>query len=127
MLHSIGTHNIQILRANRSYPEIGGLGWTYNHAPFYLIGKDIFIVVSTPHGRALKSGVSLITRSKNGYEWDKPKIIFPIYFDYHKSDKYVDVKNLIMHQRMAFHVSTNGKLLVFGRTEGTMVMGLVEL
>ena len=121
MLHSIGTHNIQILRANRSYPESAeGLGWTYNHAPFLSYWKGYFYCqyLSTPMGEHSSPGVSLITRSKDGYEWDKPKIIFPIYFDYHKSDKYVDVKNLIMHQRMAFHVSTNGKLLVFGHYGG---------
>lgn len=121
MLPSIGTHNFQILRANRSYPESAdGLGWTYNHAPFLSYWKGSFYCqyLSTPMGEHSNPGVSLITRSKNGFDWEKPKIIFPIYFDYQKSEKYVDVKNKIMHQRMAFFVSSNGKLLVFGHYGG---------
>ena len=121
MLPSIGTHNFQILRANRSYPDLADdLGWTYNHAPNLAYWNGFFWCqyLSTPMGEHSAPGISLITKSKDGVHWEKPKIIFPIYFYYEKAQKYVEVKNTIMHQRMAFYVAPNGKLLVFGHYGG---------
>lgn len=121
MLPSIGTHNFQILRANRSYPALADdLGWTYNHAPNLAYWNGFFWCqyLSTPMGEHSEPGVSLITKSKDGVHWEKPKIIFPIYFFYEKGHKYVEIKNSIMHQRMAFYVAPNEKLLVFGHYGG---------
>lgn len=121
MLPAIGTHNFQILRANRSYPAISDdLGWTYNHAPNLAYWNGFFWCqyLSTPMGEHSEPGISLIAKSKDGILWEKPKIVFPIYFYYEKAQKYVEVKNTIMHQRMAFYVAPNGKLLVFGHYGG---------
>tara|TARA_B100001059_G_scaffold221906_1_gene245343 strand:+ start:6004 stop:7833 length:1830 start_codon:yes stop_codon:yes gene_type:complete len=121
MLPAIGTHNFQILRANRSYPAMADdLGWTYNHAPNLAYWNGFFWCqyLSTPMGEHSEPGISLITKSKDGILWEKPKIIFPIYFYYKKAQKYIEVKNTIMHQRMAFYVAPNGKLLAFGHYGG---------
>tara|TARA_A100001015_G_scaffold305400_1_gene398075 strand:+ start:183 stop:524 length:342 start_codon:yes stop_codon:yes gene_type:complete len=40
---AIGAKNFQILRANRSYPDLSdNIGWTYNHAPMLAYWKVFF-------------------------------------------------------------------------------------
>ena len=68
MRPAIGTQNYQILRANRSYPELAeGTGWTYNHAPMlaYWNGHFICEYLSTPVGEHSSPGITLITKSKD--------------------------------------------------------------
>ena len=122
MRPAVGTQNYQILRANRSHPEEAeGTGWTYNHAPMLAYWKGYFICeyLSTPMGEHSSPGVTLVTKSKNGIKWDKPHIIFPIYFTTGITDDgKLEVKDYHMHQRMGFHVAPNGRLLVMAHYGG---------
>ena len=70
--------------------------------------------LSTPMGEHSDPGITFLVKSRDGINWEKPKVVFPVYFFYEKSEKYVDVKNQIMHQRMGFYIAPNGKFLVFG-------------
>lgn len=121
MRPAIGTQNYQILRANRAYPELAeGTGWTYNHAPMlaYWNGHFICEYLSTPMGEHSAPGVTLITKSKDGMNWEKPQIAFPIYFTYERTDSYVEVNDIHMHQRMGFYVAPDGRLLVMAHYGG---------
>lgn len=114
MKPAIGVQNYQILRANRSYPEMSdGLGWTYNHAPnlAYWNDKFYFHYLSNPTGEHIAPGATLITSSTDGKNWKKPQLAFPIYFT-SKSDASIDFQ--FMHQRMGFYVAPNGRLLTMG-------------
>lgn len=118
----VGTHNIQIFRANREHPELAeGFGWTYNHAPMLAYWNNTFYVeyLSDKVGESVPPGQTLLLKSKDGYNWSKPEVIFPIYRvpDGTKKDNYPGVaKNLdaVMHQRMGFYTSSKNKLLVLG-------------
>ena len=122
MRPAVGTQNFQILRANRSYPEDAeGTGWTYNHAPMlaYWNGHFICEYLSTPMGEHSAPGVTLITKSRDGMNWDKPQIVFPIYFTPGISDEgKLEVNDYHMHQRMGFYVAPNGRLLVMAHYGG---------
>lgn len=117
MRPAVGTQNYQILRANRSYPELAdGLGWTYNHAPMLAYWNGYFICqyLSNPMGEHWAPGVTLITKSENGILWEKPRIVFPVYTTIDNTEGKMMAINEIMHQRMGFHVAPNGRLLVMG-------------
>lgn len=121
MRPAIGTQNYQILRANRTKPEMAeGMGWTYNHAPMlaYWNGHFICQYLSNPMGEHVPPGVTLIAKSKDGMHWEKPQIAFPIYFTSGLIDDELAIQNHYMHQRMGFHVAPNGKLLVMGHYGG---------
>jgi len=69
MRPAIGTQNYQILRANRTNPEMAeGTGWTYNHAPMlaYWNGHFICEYLSNPMGEHVPPGVTLVVKSKDG-------------------------------------------------------------
>ena len=117
MRPAIGTQNYQILRANRTNPEMAeGTGWTYNHAPMLAYWNGYFICeyLSNPMGEHVPPGVTLVVKSKDGMNWEKPQIVFPIYFTAELIDNKLTVQNQFMHQRMGFYVAPNGKLLVMG-------------
>ena len=122
MRPAVGTLNFQILRANRSYPEKAeGTGWTYNHAPMLAHWNGHFICeyLSTPMGEHCSPGITLITKSPDGTNWDKPQIAFPIYFTSGLSDGgKLEVTNYHMHQRMGFYVAPNQKLLIMAHYGG---------
>ena len=114
---AVGTHNYQILRANRTHPEWADrMGWTYNHAPMlaYWNGHFLCHYLSTPMGEHNPPGVTLMSRSKDGISWEIPEVIFPVYSTAKPGGKYSEVKNQFMHQRMGFYVTPNGRLLVMG-------------
>ena len=122
MRPAVGTHNYQILRANRSYPEMAeGTGWTYNHAPMLAYWKGHFICeyLSNPVGEHSSPGITLITKSKDGVNWEKPQIVFPIYFTPGITDGgNLEINDYHMHQRMGFYVAPNGKLLIMAHYGG---------
>lgn len=122
MRPAIGTQNYQILRANRSHPEAAeGTGWTYNHAPMlaYWNGHFICEYLSTPVGEHSSPGITLVTKSQDGINWEKPQIVFPIYFTPGLTDGgNIEINDYHMHQRMGFHVAPNGKLLVMAHYGG---------
>lgn len=122
MRPAVGTQNYQILRANRSHPEEAeGTGWTYNHAPMlaYWNGHFICEYLSTPAGEHSSPGITLIAKSKDGMNWEKPQIVFPIYFTPGKTDGgNLEMNDYHMHQRMGFHVAPNGRLLIMAHYGG---------
>ncbi len=122
MRPAVGTQNYQILRANRSHPEEAeGTGWTYNHAPMLAYWNDHFICeyLSTPVGEHSSPGITLITKSGDGVNWDKPRIAFPIYFTSRLAEGgNLEIIHYHMHQRMGFHVAPNGRLLVMAHYGG---------
>ena len=122
MRPAIGTQNYQILRANRTHPEEAeGTGWTYNHAPMlaYWNGNFICEYLSNPMGEHSSPGVTLIAKSKDGMNWEKPQIAFPIYFTSAPTDAgKLEIYNYHMHQRMGFYVAPSGRLLIMAHYGG---------
>lgn len=120
---AVGVHNIQILRANRENPQYADdFGWTYNHQPMMAYWNKTFYVeyLSDSIGEHIPPSQTYLVTSKDGYEWGKPKVVFPQYKvpDGTTKDHYggQPAKNLIaiMHQRMGFYVSDDDRLLVLG-------------
>lgn len=114
MRPAIGVQNYQILRANRGYPELSdGLGWTYNHAPNLVYWNGTFYChyLSNPTGEHVAPGATLIAGSEDGKHWEKPRLVFPIYFT---ADSLAGIHFHFMHQRMGFYVAPDGRLLTFG-------------
>lgn len=117
MRPAIGTQNYQILRANRSHPELAdGLGWTYNHAPNLAWWNGHFILhyLSNSMGEHIPPGVTLIAKSRDGMNWEQPQVVFPIYSTTETTDTSLSVVKHYMHQRMGFYVSPEDRLLVMG-------------
>ncbi len=119
---AMGVHNIQMMRANREFPELAdGFGWTYNHAPMLAYWNDQFYLeyLSDSVGEHVPPGHSLLVTSKDGYNWGKPVVIFPKYKvpdGTTQPEETAVAKDLfaVMHQRMGFYVSDDHRLLVFG-------------
>ena len=41
----VGVHNIQVMRANREYPDVSNVnGWTYNHQPMLAYWNGTFFL-----------------------------------------------------------------------------------
>ena len=122
MRPAVGTQNYQILRANRAYPETAeGTGWTYNHAPMLAYWNGYFVCeyLSTPVGEHSSPGITLLAKSRDGMNWEKPQIVFPIYFTSGLTDEgKLEHKDYHMHQRMGFYVAPNGRLLVMAHYGG---------
>ena len=116
---AMGVHNIQIMRANRDHPESAeGFGWTYNHAPMIAYWNQKFYVnyLSDPVGEHIAPGQTYLQTSSDGYHWDFPRVLFPVYRipDGTTKEGVEGVaKNLdaVMHQRMGFYVSKTSKRL----------------
>lgn len=116
---AVGVHATQIMRASREHPEKSdGFGWTYNHQPMMAYWNNTFYLhyLSDPAGEHIPPSHTLLMTSKDGENWTKPKVIFPIYRipDGTKKEGVEGVaKNLdaIMHQRMGFYVSSDNRLL----------------
>lgn len=119
---AIGVHNQQIFRANRQHPELAeGYGWTYNHQPMMAYWNNQFYVeyLSDSVGESVPPGQTLLLTSKDGKDWTKPKVVFPVYRIPDGTTKpgvEGEAKNLdaVMHQRMGFYVTKSGRLLVLG-------------
>ncbi|MDQ7817964.1 MAG: hypothetical protein RDU14_13135 [Melioribacteraceae bacterium] len=118
--HAIGVHTYQAFRANRILaPEGGKIGWTYNHAPFVCYWNNKFYLqyLSNPKEEHVPPGRTLLMSSEDGLNWSKPVVIFPEYqLPEHTWEGY-KISNgtySVMHQRMGFYVSPNGKLLTIG-------------
>jgi hypothetical protein len=107
---AIGVKSWQVLRANRSRPELAdGFGWTYNHAPMLAYWRDRFWIeyLSAPVHENRGPMHTLLMSSANGIDWGKPRVVFPVY-------KATDGKIVEVHQRMGFYVAPDGRLLVLG-------------
>ena len=117
---AMGVHNIQVMRANREFPEYAdNEGWTYNHAPMLAWWNNTFFLeyLSDPVGEHIAPGETFLCTSADGYHWSKPQIVFPPYKIPDGTTKEGDpavAKDLLSvnHQRMGFYVSSNDRLLV---------------
>jgi PelA/Pel-15E family pectate lyase len=107
----VGVESFQIMRANRTHRETAdNFGWTYNHAPMIAYWKGRFYVeyLSNPVGEHIAPGQTFLTRSVDGRRWETPKVVFPIY-ELHAPDP--RGTTAMMHQRMAFFIAPDGRLL----------------
>ncbi|MDR2274145.1 MAG: exo-alpha-sialidase [Sphingobacterium sp.] len=119
----VGTHNIQVFRANREFPaQAGGHNFTYNHQPFLAYWNKTYYLqfLSNPVGEHVAEGKTLLLTSKDGYAWSEPTELFPPYLVPEgftkpgRSDRAGKNLYAIMHQRMGFYTAKNGKLLTIG-------------
>ncbi|MCA5004707.1 exo-alpha-sialidase [Sphingobacterium bovistauri] len=120
---AVGTHNIQIFRANREHPDLaGGNNFTYNHQPFMAFWNNTYFVqfLGNPVGEHMAEGKTFLQSSKDGYKWGEPIVVFPPYKvpeGFTKPDRTDKAGNdlyAIMHQRMGFYTSKSGRLLTIG-------------
>jgi hypothetical protein len=114
---AIGIENIQILRANRTNAHNADkYGWTYSHAPMLAYWNDKFYLqyLSNPVAEHQEPGMTLITTSTDGRNWDTLEPVFPIYFLRPGFISTYRTGTVMMHQRMGFYVAPNGRLLVSG-------------
>lgn len=120
---AVGTHNIQVFRANREFPlQAGGHNFTYNHQPFLAYWNNTYYLqfLSNPVGEHIAEGKTLLQTSKDGYVWSDPIELFPPYLVPEgftkpgRTDRAGKHLYAIMHQRMGFYTAKNGKLLTIG-------------
>ena len=117
--HVVGAHLYQAFRANRSYPTVGEVGWTYNHQPFLAYWKGKFYIhhLSDTFEEHQPPGRTLLLTSQDGRNWSDPKIIFPEYSlpEIRRGEIHLPAGTpSVMHQRMGFYVAPNGRLLALG-------------
>jgi len=118
----VGVHNVQIMRANRQFPELSdNYGWTYNHASMiaHWNGKFYVSYLSNPVNEHGQPGQTFLATSPDGYAWSRPQVIFPQYelpagTSYNRDKKTELTTSAIMHQRMGFYVSKANRLLLLG-------------
>lgn len=118
----VGVQNRQVLRANRTHPELAdGFGWTYNHAPNLAYWRGTFYLqyLSNPVSEHVMPGQTLLMKSTDGIRWSKPEEVFPVYTvqqDVTRTDGDVVPAGVqsVMHQRMGFYLAPNGRMLVLG-------------
>jgi hypothetical protein len=110
----VGTHNIQIMRADRAVNH----GWTYNHAPMLAYWNNTFYVeyLSDEVSESVPPGQTLLLRSTDGVNWSAPDTVFPVYRipDGPVKNGVAKDLNAVMHQRMGFYTSKSNHLLVLG-------------
>jgi hypothetical protein len=120
---AVGVQSYQVLRANRSHPELAeAYGWTYNHAPMlaYWGGRFFLEYLSNPIGEHMAPGQTLLTSSVDGRTWEKPRVVFPPYvvpdgiYPDDRPYRLAPGTYSVMHQRMGFYVAPDGRLLVSG-------------
>ena len=118
--HLAGVKSYQILRANRAHPqEAEGFGWTYNHAAMLCYAFDTFFCqfLSNPVSEHETPGHTLLSTSRDGANWDMPRLLFPeIEIDTEpyrgpKSPQLQPKMLTVPHQRMGFYMAKNGVLL----------------
>ncbi|HXK97840.1 MAG TPA: six-hairpin glycosidase, partial [Limnochordia bacterium] len=121
--HAVGAKHYQVVRANREHPESQeDYGWTYNHAPMLCYWNEHFWIeyLSNPVSEHLPPSHTLLTWSRDGETWSKPVVIFPQYalpegvYTGPKKELIKPGDTAVMHQRMGFYVSQEGRLLVLG-------------
>ena len=117
----VGVHNIQTMRANRKFSHTtNGNGWTYNHQSMMAYWRGSFYMhyLCDPVDEHVPPSMTLIQRSKDGYTWSNPEVLFPIYRvpDGFTKDGKVFAKDIdaIMHQRVGFYVSKADRLIAIG-------------
>ena len=110
----VGVHSIQTMR--------GETGWLYNNQPMmaYWNGKFYMHYLTDPRSEHEPPGKTMMQTSVDGYTWTAPVELFP---EYNVPDGMtkpawpgVVSKDLkaIMHQRVGWYVSKQGKLIATG-------------
>ena len=105
---AVGVHSYEVMHANRAHPELSdGYGWTYHHQAYlvYWNGKFYYEFLSCPRDENRARGQTLLVTSVDGMNWSHPTVVFPV-------QSLPGFGDLLMHQRMGFHVAFNGRLLV---------------
>lgn len=121
--YAIGVENIQTMRANRTHPDLSdGFGWTYNHASnlAYWNGQFYQQYISGEADEHVAPVQTMLITSADGKNWDFPKVLFPPYEPPSGVQLPPGTKGYMMHQRMGFYVSPEGRLLTlafYGHTE----------
>ncbi|MDD2300202.1 MAG: six-hairpin glycosidase, partial [Fermentimonas sp.] len=118
----VGVHNIQVMRANREYPDVSNVnGWTYNHQPMLAYWNGTFFLeyLSDEVGEHIPPSQTFLQTSNDGYNWSNPQVLFPRYRvpdGFTKPGNNNVAKNLeaIMHQRVGFYVSKSNRLIAMG-------------
>ena len=116
----IGAHSVQVMRANRAHPELAqGLPYTYNHAPMLCRWRGwlYLMYLTSPVHEHGGLGRAMITRSRDGYEWEFPRTLFPeipvppgVYRG-PGAEKLPENALSVAHHRMGFFTAKNGALL----------------
>ena len=104
----VGVQNIQVIRANRTHPELnGGLNHTYTHQPMlaYWHGRFYLEFLSATRNEHDDGMCTSLTTSPDGLHWAAPQVAFPPF-------ALPDGTRTISHQRMGFHVAADGRLLM---------------
>lgn len=120
--HAMGACCYQVVRSSKN-PEQSpeGYGFTYNHAGMlsYFNGKFLYEYLGGPNGEHEAPSAVFLCMSADGIHWENPREIFPaIEVDgkyYHGPKKeWIQSEKVpcIVHQRMGFYTSCNGKQLV---------------
>ncbi len=107
---AVGVQNIQVYRANRTAPtHLDHLTDTYLHQPMlaWWRGKFYLEYLSGPRDESQAPCSDSLTTSPDGVHWAAPRTVFP-------AIKLPDGSMSDMHQRMAFYVAPDGRLLVLG-------------
>ncbi len=118
--HVVGVHHYQVMRSNRSHPPEGGnQGWTYNHQPYlaYWEGKFYLQYLNGMYEEHSPPTRLLICTSTDGRNWSDPVVAFPEYElpEIDTDQGYLpEGTKSVLHQRMGFYVSPNGRLLTSG-------------
>jgi hypothetical protein len=118
--HAAGAHHYQVFRANRKEP-VGDYkqGWTYNHQPYlaYWNGKFYLQFLSAGYQEHTPPACVVMTTSEDGRNWTFPEVLFPDYdLPEIRGEDYIIPAGTkaVMHQRMGFYVTSDGKLLASG-------------
>jgi len=116
-----GVRHIQVLRANRSRPLFHDeYGWTFNNAPFMAYWQDKFYLqyISCPVSENAPPSRTILVTSQDGITWEEPQILFPAYrlpeYAHNNASEPASNWYSMMHHRMGFYQSANGKLLALG-------------
>jgi hypothetical protein len=113
LLPVVGVENYQVFRSNREYPHLtGGLTNTYLHAPMICYWNDKYYIefLAAPVNEHDPNTETLLTSSVDGKNWETPRIIFPAFVPEGQVRK--EQKLTLSHQRMAFYISNDNRLLV---------------
>ena len=110
----VGVHSIETMR--------GAEPWLYNHQPMmaYWNGRFYMHYLTDPRHEHEPPGKTMLQTSDDGYTWTEPVELFP---EYDVPDGFtkptlpgIEAKDLkaIMHQRVGFKVSSDGRLIATG-------------
>lgn len=120
--HVRGACCYQVARASKNAQlSPDGRGNTYNHAAMltYFHGSFLYEYLSSPESEHEPPSFVLLTRSKDGIHWEKPREAFPpimvdgAYYSGPKAEC-IHTKKVpcIVHHRMGFYTASNGRLLM---------------